>query len=237
MTLDPRLLSIPSARPSPGLMIPYQHQHILPAATDDQGNTTDRRTMPIPRCIIMDIPQDVVHATNIARRKADAAYRGFLYIERRYKERFYRLCPQEPRMRALKHLRSIDRLFEWGPRRGFTADPPKIPTCGVKFYVEEAAYLRYTNSFRLCRQEFLEGSYRTWIKSDVYLRNFVDNVPMSMPVRLLFMRWWNAYRDEMRTWEEKIETLVLPSWTTIIKELRGTIEECLDLEKEWDRWV
>lgn len=185
----------------------------------------------------MDIPRDIVHATNIARRKADAAYKGFLYLERRYKERFYRLCPDEPRMRALRHVKSVDRLFDWGPRRGFTADPAKIPTCAVKFYVEEEAYLKYTNSYKVYRQGYLDGPLRTWVKSDSYLRNFVDKIPMSMPARLMFIQWWNGYRDEMRTWEEKIGTLVLPSWASIIKELRETIEERLDLDKEWDRWV
>ncbi|EFE35985.1 uncharacterized protein ARB_04921 [Trichophyton benhamiae CBS 112371] len=236
MTLDPRLLSIPSARPTPGPMIPYQHQY-QQESSRNRHDSPDSVNVFLPRRILAAIPSDVVHATNIARRRADEAYRGFLFLQHGFNQRFYRLCPNEPRVRTSNHAKSIDMLFSWGPKSGYTADPPKIPTCAVKFYVEEDAYLKYAHRYRSCRQKYLNGVYLAWIKSDIFLRNFADNTPMSAFARARFNNWWTGYRDEMRTWEEQIDSLVLPSWASIVRELREIIEERLDLDKEWDRWV
>ncbi|EEQ31647.1 hypothetical protein McanMca71_004407 [Microsporum canis] len=235
MSLDPRNLSIASARPTPSELIPYRPHP--PRAIDALHYVFDKRKTSFPRELTMALPEDVHHAANIVRHKADAALKGFLYLEKKHKERFYYLCPLKPSIRAIRHINSIDRLFSWKTRKDFTAVSAKIPTCVVSFHVEEAAYAEFTAAYNKFRQGYLEGPFRTWLNADTYLRNLVDDSGMPMYTRLQFLEWWNGYRDEMRIWEDKVDSLVLPSWKTIVAELAHTIEERLDLTQEWERWV
>ncbi|KAK2875172.1 hypothetical protein FQN49_001709 [Arthroderma sp. PD_2] len=235
MSLDPSLLCISrvvAMRPTP-----YQHQLLSPT-TESSHYAFDQKKTSLPRELSLAIPEDVRHASNIVRQKANAALKGYLYLEKKYSERYYRLCPLKPTRRAMKHINSIDRLLGWNTNyNDFAVASAKIPTCVISFKVDEAAYSEFSASFNIFRKGYIDGPYRTWINADSYFRNFIDSANMPMYTRLKFIEWWNGYRAEMRPWEEKVDSLKLPSWQSIVAELADIAEERLDLHNEWDIWV
>ncbi|KAF3480451.1 uncharacterized protein GIQ15_05798 [Arthroderma uncinatum] len=235
MALDPRPPATPSVaalRPNP-----YKH-HPTPVWTRSPPVIFDRQKTILPRELSLTVPEDVLQTFNIVRQKADAALKGFLFLEQRYRYRYYYLCPLKPLQRIRKHINSIDRLLNWSTNRNeFTSVSAKIPACVISFKVDEAAYAEFTASFNKFREGYLRGPYRTWLNADSYFGAYIDDANMPMYTRRMLIEWWNGFRGEMRVWEEKAHSLTLPSWQSIIAELAGIIEERIDLQREWDIWL
>ena len=202
-------------------------------------HTFDKQNIQIPMHLNAIAPRQVHLAITNVRSTASVAFQALRRLDNLYHKRFHRMCYVTHQKSYYLHAESIDRLLKW--RNDFDecvfrtlAPCAKIPSFTLRFCVDEGAYTQYAMEFARLREEYIQGPYVRWLVTKRKMESVLLQTTMREMDRKQWLLWWTKFLTEMAKWEDRLNEMLLPTWTDIVDQLFSLIEERVELSEPWD---